>query len=183
MSRLRARWATGPDDKPGPGEAVGRLRRTDGDKEVYPAAGRIAPRLTVDPETGETTATTAAPTDLVVNRSRTTLTITAADGRTLVARFDPAADAPQLDADAPADLRDAVLQLWRATGARGRPSKHDERLAEIVAAAADMGDGATRLRVAQRLGRVTQWGEERGDYLSDIRKAGGWGEIRRRASL
>jgi hypothetical protein len=65
----------------------------------------------------------------------------------------------------------------------GRPSEAAARVEAIIAAAREVGPSATRLRVAEILGRVEKWGEERADYRRDVRAAGGWREIKRRAGF
>ena len=189
MSAPDWRWATGPDDQPGPGEFVARLRRVGGRTETYPGAGRVGPRLTVDLATGEATATTpaAGPSDLVLNRSRIVLTVTAGDGRELVARFDLDADAPLIPEDADDDLRDALRRAWRDRPPLGRRPNQAARIAAIVTAAADLPEGAdTRATVAAVLGRVRRedgapTAEPSSAYKADVTAAGGWGEVRRRA--
>jgi hypothetical protein len=49
------------------------------------------------------------------------MTVEAADGRKLTARFSKDADAPLIEADAPADLRDALNSLWRKRKKSGPP--------------------------------------------------------------
>ena len=73
--------------------------------------------------------------------------------------------------------------IARLTGRNRRPSKLDERIAAIVLAATEIGDGATRNAVAVRLGRVDTWGEEHGAYKRDVSAAGGWDAIKRRAGI
>jgi hypothetical protein len=88
---------------------------------------------------------------------------------------------------APAD----VERLWRdgldlvgwVWAQAGRPSEADERIAAIVAAAKEIGPSATRLRVAEVLGRVDMWGTERSAYKADVRRAGGWRGVRRQAGF
>jgi hypothetical protein len=75
----------------------------------------------------------------------------------------------------------APVLAARARAELGRPSEADERLEAIVAAIRDVGPSATRLRVAQVLGRVDEWDVERSDYRRDVRDAGGWRAIVRRA--
>lgn len=124
MSRLRVRWAAGPDDVPAPGESVARMSRIPGSTVVerYPRAGRRAPALVWQPTTGELHATAdQRSSDLVLARSRMQVTLTVADGRQLVAHFGPDASAPQIDADAPPDLRDAMVRACLARPPVGRP--------------------------------------------------------------
>ncbi len=74
---------------------------------------------------------------------------------------------------------------WCGSGGRVAPlvARLNGTSDAIVDAARRLGDAATRASVAAELGRVTQWGEETGDYRADVRAAGGWSEIRRRAGL
>jgi hypothetical protein len=182
MPRLRVRWATGSDDKPAVGEAIARLARVPGSEtaERYPRAGLPAPALRLDKETGEVTFTEPRPTDLVISRHRMELTITASDGRELRAHFGSDKNAPQIDADADDDLRDALIRAWRKRPPLGRPPEQEARIRAIVDAARDLGQGATRDRVAAALGRVDEWGEPHSDYKRDVSDAGGFEEIRRR---
>jgi hypothetical protein len=71
----------------------------------------------------------------------------------------------------------------RARAELGRPSEAGERLEAIVNAVRDTGTSATRLRVGQILGRVDEWNVERSDYRRDVRDAGGWRAIKRRAGF
>lgn len=184
MAKLRTRWATGPDDKPAPGEAIGRLERMVGmAHEVIPGAGIPAPSLSWDPATETITATESRPTDMHVGTVRLRMTVETADGRRLEARFGTDVDDPHAPLGSPADLRDAMTRLWRGRPDPGRPSEREERIAAIVAAAEELGPLATREKVAQRLGRVAEFGELRSDYKEDVRVAGGWQEIRRLAGL
>ncbi|MDP9269702.1 MAG: hypothetical protein M3P14_01760 [Chloroflexota bacterium] len=61
----------------------------------------------------------------------------------------------------------------------GPPSKQGARIRAIEAAAEELGEAATRRRVAQRLGKVdTTYGEEEaGQFKADVRAAGGWEAI------
>jgi hypothetical protein len=64
----------------------------------------------------------------------------------------------------------------------GRQSEQTERIAGIEEAAVELGEAATRLRVAARLGKVDATGsEESGQYRADVRAAGGWDAIMERA--
>ena len=88
MARLRVRQATGPDDKPAQGEAVWRLSSSR-TVERHPGAGLPAPSLVGDRITGELLATEPRATDLTITRHRFRMTVTAGDGRELVATFRP----------------------------------------------------------------------------------------------
>ena len=63
----------------------------------------------------------------------------------------------------------------------GRRSKRGTRIAAIVDAAAEMGPDATRDRVAQALNRADEDDKPQSDYKRDVRLAGGWSAILRRA--
>ena len=123
MTALRVRWATGPGDKPRPGEALGRLERVPGSptKSSYPGAGRMAHALQVDFDGAVRLSPDARPTDLRVTRARMQMVVVTSDDRRIVARFGLDVDAPQVDADAPADLRHAVVRLWRKRKPSGPP--------------------------------------------------------------
>jgi hypothetical protein len=56
------------------------------------------------------------------------------DGRRLVAGFGLGVDSPQINADADADLRDAVIRLWRARNRAGPPSGTGVAYAQLVEA-------------------------------------------------
>ena len=95
-----------------------------------------------------------------------------------------------ISASLPPDLATADLaRLWRdgrylagwASAQAGRPSELADRIAEIVRTAADIGPAATRQAVAERLGRVDSEQVMHGSYKRDVRDAGGWLAIRRRA--
>jgi len=183
MARLRVRPATGPDDKPAEGEYVWRLSRIPGSQtdEHTPGAGRPAPSLRLDRATDELTATEPRATDLRLVRHQYALTVTAGDGRELVATFRPGADAPLIPEGSPTDLVRALRHAWRARPGPGAPSKLEGRIAAIEDAAAELGSAASRLRVAQQLGRVDATGsEEQSDYKRDIAAAGGWEAIMQR---
>lgn len=114
---LRARWATGPTDQPDAGEAVGRLGSIPGSAvhETVIGGGALGPPLLWDRATDTLSwGDTPKPSDLHVRTSRLQMSVTAGDGRTLVGHFGKDAAAPQIDADAPADLREAMNRLWRA---------------------------------------------------------------------
>jgi hypothetical protein len=65
-----------------------------------------------------------------------------------------------------------------------RPSRQEQRIEDIVEAAAALGPTATRLLVAQRLGKVSREDSqtEHGSYRADVRAAGGWAVVMDRAS-
>jgi hypothetical protein len=95
-------------------------------------------------------------------------------------------------ADVPADLTpEAMQRLWRegqelAGWTRrqlGPPSKQTERIANIVRATAELGEAATVDKVAQTLGRVTEYGERNGDFNRDVAAAGGFARIKQLAGL
>lgn len=123
MTALRVRWATGPGDKPRPGEALGRLERVPGfqTKASYPGAGQMALALQVDSTGAVRRSPDARPTDLHVTRAQMQMVVVTSGDRRIVARFGLDVDAPQVDADAPADLRDAVVRLWRRRKPTGPP--------------------------------------------------------------
>jgi hypothetical protein len=165
MTRLRVRWATGPDDVPGPGEAVARLAAVEGSytTERYAAAGRLAPGLAYDRATGELVPTAPRPTDLVVGRHRMVMTVTAAGRQPLVARFGLDADSPQIDADAPADLRDALNRAWAERPPRGRApgttvedAGGDETIRALVADLRRNGRRVTLKSIAATSGTFTR---------------------------
>jgi hypothetical protein len=187
MSELTIRWATSADDAPAEGEALVRLVPVRRRREVVPGAGSPARRLIVNRDKGDTAwGSDDAPTDLHLARVSVQLTVTTADGRQLVARIPPDADAPQVDADADPDLQRAVVRAWRERPPRGRAPEQGQRIAEIVQAAAELGDAATRERTARELCRVIEDGyggvELPGDYKRDVAAAGGWASIRRAAA-
>ena len=80
-----------------------------------------------------------------------------------------------------------VAKLWKdarylAGWAQStRPAERDARIQAIVDAARELGDAATRNRVAEVLGRSDEQGVANSDYKRDVREAGGWAAIRRRA--
>jgi hypothetical protein len=95
-------------------------------------------------------------------------------------------------ADVPADLTpEAMQRLWRDgqelagwTRRRlGRSSKQRERIANIVRATAELGEAATVDKVAQTLGRVTEYAERNGDFNRDVAAAGGFARIKQLAGL
>jgi hypothetical protein len=93
--------------------------------------------------------------------------VRAGDGREIVARFGSDVEAPQIDADAPGDLRDAVLRLWRQRLPRGRRPAvttivDDEQLRVVIREMRRNRDRITQETVATRAG-FTVW-EVRG-YL------------------
>jgi len=183
--RLLVRLATWSYDTPAAGEAVARVSSILGSftTERYPGQGRMAPALVVDRDSELVGLTEPRITDLSVGRVRMIMTVTAADGRQLVARFGSDVDAPQIDADAPPDLRDAIVRAWRKKPPLGPPSGQDARIQAIIEAARDLGEGAAkRDRVAAQLGRVDPWDQKpNSDFKRDVRAAGGWREVRRLA--
>jgi len=65
---------------------------------------------------------------------------------------------------------------------RGRRSVQKARIAEIIDTTAESFDTATRLSVAQTLGRAnSDSGEPTSHFKEDVRAAGGWEEIKRQA--
>ena len=65
---------------------------------------------------------------------------------------------------------------------RGGPaSKRPARIEKIVSMAAELGPGATRNRVAAALGHANEDEEPHGGFKDDVRAAGGWEAIMRRA--
>lgn len=76
-----------------------------------------------------------------------------------------------------------IVAAWARAKVAGRPSVQAERIEAIVAAAREIGPRATRLSAATRLGRVNEFAEMHGDYKRDVRAAGGWREIMRRAGF
>jgi hypothetical protein len=122
--------------------------------------------------------------DLVVHRFATRMTVQTADGRRLEARFRLDADAPQVAADAPQDLRDALVRAWRASRRPGRPSEQEARLEAIIAKAAETYETATRFSVAAALGRVKDGfaAEEATQFKDDVTAVGGWEAIMRLAA-
>ena len=179
MVRLRVRWAEGSDDKPAPGEALARLVPVGYQTERHPGQGAVAPSLVVSAATGEASwEGPPGPTDLHIGRVRLELSVETSDGRRLAAHFGPDAAAPQIDSTAGADLRAALNRAWYAKGSPGRWSEQGARIAGIIDKAAELIDTATRLSVAQALGRVTDDGlEPASQYKEDVRAAGGWAEI------
>jgi hypothetical protein len=66
----------------------------------------------------------------------------------------------------------------------GHPPERLARLNLMIEAAIEIGlEVATRRHVAQKLGRVDADGIEQSDYKRDVKAAGGWPEIMRRARL
>ena len=158
MARLRVRWTSNPDELPGPGEVLARLRHGWQRRQTF-----------ADGTSG-------------IVRGGYRITIDASDGRGLVADV-PAADsdraAPLVESDAPADLVDALNRAWRARPPLGRPSELEQRIAALVAAV--RAGARTRRAAAQALGQLTEWGEERGNFKRDVAAAGGWRAIMARA--
>jgi hypothetical protein len=77
------------------------------------------------------------------------------------------------------DGREIVGIARKQTG--GRQSEQNARIAGIEEAAVELGEAATRLRVAARLGKVDATGsEEWGQYRDDVRAGGGWDAIMKR---
>jgi hypothetical protein len=117
---LRARWARDKNDRdPADGEAIGWLEAADGWSETIEAGGGVAPSLVIGQDG-------VAPgleqtSDLHIRHVMLKMYVRAGDGREIVAKFGMDVDAPQIDADARADLRDAVVRLWRARLPVGRP--------------------------------------------------------------
>lgn len=107
--------------------------------ERYPGAGRMAPSLVIDQDSGEVVGQTEPrATDLVVGRVREVVTVTAGDGRQLVARFDLDADEPLIPEGADADLVYALRRAWRRRPPIGRPPaimniESDEQVGQAVA--------------------------------------------------
>lgn len=132
MARPRVRWADGPDDRPGPNEIIGRLERVGFAREHYPGAGRAAPRVALGDDGELYPVTEPRPTDLSVTRATIRMTVEHGDGRRLVARFGLDADEPQAGVGAPADLRDAVIRLWRERNKAGPPSGTGVTYAHLV---------------------------------------------------
>jgi hypothetical protein len=64
-----------------------------------------------------------------------------------------------------------------------RPTLLEQRIEEIVTTAAEIGDGATRDVVARRLERADEWGVPHSDFKRDVRAAGGWEVVKRRAGI
>jgi hypothetical protein len=104
VTRLRVRWADGPNDRPGEGEALARLVPQHRSQSDRIARGGLAG------PGGE-------PTDLVMSVARVLLSVETADGRRLVTTFDDGRAVPRID-----DLRDAWNVAWKATVTPGRTS-------------------------------------------------------------
>jgi hypothetical protein len=122
VSRLRVRWADGPDDEPAEGEALARLDTVGAPRvETIPGAGRPAAPILVASDGSVVPAGPLQPTDLVLATVTVRLSVETVDGRRLEARHGPDVDAPLIPADAPADLRDALVRAWRRVGKAGRP--------------------------------------------------------------
>ena len=185
VARLRVRWTKDPKDKAVPGEALVRLFSVRASQETHPAVGRAALQIAVSGTTGEASwSGPSEPTDLHLLRMQLQMSVETADGRRLVARFDPDLDAPQIGSDANADLQDALNRAWSAKRQPGRQSEQAARIDAIIDKAAESVDTATKLSVAQALGRVKQqsdWYEMTSQYKEDVKAAGGWPEIMRRA--
>ena len=78
--------------------------------------------------------------------------------------------------------QDIVKALLRWATA-GRPSEKEERIAMIVEEARRRGRAATLQGTAQTLGRAGRWGEPQSDFKRDVKDAGGWLAIKKRAGL
>jgi hypothetical protein len=77
--------------------------------------------------------------------------------------------------------RGSLTAAFRVAGP-GRPIQQQERIAEIVAKARELGGAFRMLPVAQALGKVDEYGGEiTGDFKRDVRAAGGWKAIALRA--
>lgn len=97
------------------------------------------------------------------------------------ARGRGALDVDSGTAEATTDGLAQLRRKWLGTG--GRTSERDARIAAIIEAAHRFGVGATRDGIAAELGRLDEWGEPRSDFKRDVKAAGGWAEIRKRAGL
>jgi hypothetical protein len=94
--KLRPVWTDDPTSAPGVGEAFVTMS-TDGDAVIEDAPwGKVA-------------------------RVRIIITVWTGDGRSVTVRHHPDADAPLIPADAPGDLRDALLEAWLGVGRPGAP--------------------------------------------------------------
>lgn len=155
---MRIRWSRDPDELPGPGEALARLRHTRVET-VTRTDGRTMTRF-----------------------AGYQMSIETHDGRSLVADVpgsESAHAAPLVASDAPGDLRELLNRAWLARQRPGRRSEQEGRIEAIVQAV--RAGASTRLLAAHAVGRVDEWGQERSDYRRDIRAAGGWNGILRRA--
>ena len=110
MVRLRVRWTKDPEELPGHGEALARLRHTWQRRERFP-----------DGTSG-------------IVRGGYKIIIEAHGGRRLVADVPPGDSdraAPLIEADAPADLVDVLNRAWKQRqGAIGRPRGRTDLTAE-----------------------------------------------------
>lgn len=187
VARLRVRWTKDPDDKAAPGEALARLVPVGDSHRTRRGQGAVAQAIAVSGTTGEASwSGQPKRTDLHARRLTMQMSVETSDGRRLVGHFAPDAAAPRIDSDSDADLLDAFNRAWRAEptkGMPGQPSEQAARIAAIIDMAADMLDTATRLTVAQALGRVkkSDWPEASSHFKDDVRAAGGWAEVMRKA--
>jgi hypothetical protein len=116
VARLTIRWTRNAGDTPATGEALVRLwsERDPAGDLVIPGGGPRVPLVTIDGNERFVFVGEPQATDLHVSHRRLFMSVETADGRKLMAHFGSDAAAPQIDSDAPADLRAVLNRAWRA---------------------------------------------------------------------